>query len=377
MGFSTDAIHAGQHPDPTTGAVMVPIYQTSTYVQEGVGKHKGYEYARTQNPTREALERNVAALEKADHGIAFASGMAAIHAVVQTLAAGDEVLLGDNLYGGTYRLLDQVMNPLGMAFRTVSTRDPAAVAEAITPGTRMLLIETPSNPVMILTDIPAVSAICRQRGVRLVVDNTFMSPFFQTPLELGADVVVHSSTKYLNGHSDMVGGIAVTRDAGVAERLRFLQNAAGAVPGPFDAWLALRGIKTLALRMERHSLNAMQVARFLENHSSVKRVIYPGLESHPQYDLARRQMRGFGGMVSVDLGSFDEARRVLPRFRIFSLAESLGGVESLVSHPASMTHASVPESERRKVGLTDGLIRFSVGCEDAEDLIEDVKQALS
>ena len=377
MGFSTDAIHAGQHPDPTTGAVMVPIYQTSTYVQEGVGKHKGYEYARTQNPTREALERNVAALEKADHGIAFASGMAAIHAVVQTLAAGDEVLLGDNLYGGTYRLLDQVMNPLGMAFRTVSTRDPAAVAEAITPGTRMLLIETPSNPVMILTDIPAVSAICRQRGVRLVVDNTFMSPFFQTPLELGADVVVHSSTKYLNGHSDMVGGIAVTRDAGVAERLRFLQNAAGAVPGPFDAWLALRGIKTLALRMERHALNAMQVARFLENHSSVKRVIYPGLESHPQYDLARRQMRGFGGMVSVDLESFDEARRVLPRFRIFSLAESLGGVESLVSHPASMTHASVPESERRKVGLTDGLIRFSVGCEDAEDLIEDVKQALS
>ncbi len=377
MGFSTDAIHAGQHPDPTTGAVMVPIYQTSTYVQEGVGKHKGYEYARTQNPTREALERNVAALEKADHGIAFASGMAAIHAVVQTLAAGDEVLLGDNLYGGTYRLLDQVMNPLGMAFRTVSTRDPAAVAEAITPGTRMLLIETPSNPVMILTDIPAVSAICRQRGVRLVVDNTFMSPFFQTPLELGADVVVHSSTKYLNGHSDMVGGIAVTRDAGVAERLRFLQNAAGAVPGPFDAWLALRGIKTLALRMERHALNAMQVARFLENHSSVRRVIYPGLESHPQYDLARRQMRGFGGMVSVDLESFDEARRVLPRFRIFSLAESLGGVESLVSHPASMTHASVPESERRKVGLTDGLIRFSVGCEDAEDLIEDVKQALS
>jgi cystathionine beta-lyase/cystathionine gamma-synthase len=377
MGFSTDAIHAGQHPDPTTGAVMVPIYQTSTYVQEGVGKHKGYEYARTQNPTREALERNVAALERADHGIAFASGMAAIHAIVQTLTAGDEILLGDNLYGGTYRLLDKVMNPLGMAFRTVPTRDPATVAEAIGPKTRMLLIETPSNPVMILTDIPAVSAICRERGVRLVVDNTFMTPYFQRPLEMGADVVVHSSTKYLNGHSDMVGGIAVTRDAGAAESLRFLQNAAGAVPGPFDAWLALRGIKTLALRMERHALNAIRIARFLESHPSAERVIYPGLESHPQYDLARRQMRGFGGMVSVDLGSFDEARRVLPRFKIFSLAESLGGVESLVSHPASMTHASVPEPERRKVGLTDGLIRFSVGCEDAEDLIEDVKQALS
>jgi len=377
MGFSTDAIHAGQHPDPTTGAVMVPIYQTSTYVQEGVGKHKGYEYARTQNPTREALERNVAALEKADHGIAYASGMAAIHAIVQTLTAGDEILLGDNLYGGTYRLLDKVMKPLGMAFRTVPTRDPAVVAEAITPRTRMLLIETPSNPVMILTDIPAVSGLCRERGVRLVVDNTFMSPYFQNPLEMGADLVVHSSTKYLNGHSDMVGGIVATRDAALAERLRFLQNAAGAVPGPFDAWLALRGIKTLALRMERHALNAIKVARYLENQAGVERVIYPGLESHPQYELARRQMRGFGGMVSADLGSFEAARRVLPRFRIFSLAESLGGVESLVSHPASMTHASVPEPERRKVGLTDGLIRFSVGCEDVEDLIEDVKQALS
>ena len=377
MGFSTDAIHAGQVPDPTTGAVMVPIYQTSTYVQEGVGRHKGYEYARTQNPTRECLEANVATLERARHGICFSSGVASIHAVVQLLTQGDHLLLGNNVYGGTYRLMDRVMKPLGMPFDTVATADPADVARAVRPETRMLIVETPSNPVMTVTDIAAVAGICREKGIILVVDNTFMTPYLQNPLELGADVVVHSSTKYLNGHSDMVGGVVVTSRDDLAERLRFLQNAAGAIPGPFDCWLALRGIKTLALRVERHGANAMQVARFLEDHPKAKRVIYPGLESHPQFALASRQMRGFGGMVSVDVGSFEEARRVLPRFRLFALAESLGGVESLISHPASMTHAAVPESERLAVGLTDGLIRLSVGCEDVEDLLEDIKQALA
>lgn len=377
MGFSTDAIHAGQTPDPSTGAVMVPIFQTSTYVQEGLGKHKGYEYARTQNPTREALERNVAALEQGNHGIAFSSGLAAIGAVLQTLKAGDHVLLGDDTYGGTYRLLNQVMNPLGMPFETVSTESLDAVSRAIRPETRLLLMETPTNPLMIVSDLAALAGLCRERGVLLAVDNTFSTPYFQRPLELGADFVVHSSTKYLNGHSDMVGGIVVTRSDEPAERLRFLQNAAGAVPGPFDCWLALRGIKTLALRMERHQENAMRVAGFLAEHPKAKRVVYPGLPSHPGHELASRQMSGFGGMVSVDVGSLEEARRVLPRFRIFSLAESLGGVESLISHPATMTHASVPAEVRHRKGLTDGLIRLSVGCEDADDLIEDIQQALA
>lgn len=375
MGFSTDAIHAGQLPDPTTGAIMAPIYQTSTYVQEAVGKHKGYEYARTQNPTREALEKNVAVLEGGAYGIAFSSGMAAIHAVVQSLEEGNHVLLGDNLYGGTFRLMKQVMNPLGMSFDTVSTQDLAAVEKAIRPETRMLLLETPSNPVMIVTDIKAVAEICRERDVMLVVDNTFLTPYFQNPLELGAQVVVHSSTKYLNGHSDMVGGIVVTSDESRAERFRFIQNAAGAIPGPFDCWLALRGIKTLALRMERHNQNAMKIAAYLENQG--RKVIYPGLPSHPQHELSRTQARGYGGMVSLELGSLEEAQRVLPRFRLFALAESLGGIESIISHPASMTHAAVPKAAREAVGLTDGLIRFSVGCEEVEDLTEDIQQALS
>lgn len=374
MGFSTDAIHAGQEPDPTTGAVTLPIYQTSTYVQAGVGDHKGYEYARTQNPTRAALERNLAVLEGGAHGICFGSGMAALHAVVQRLEDGDHVLLGDDLYGGTYRLLDRVMRPQGMAFSTVSTKDPAAVEAAIRSDTRMLLIETPSNPTMILTDLAAVSAICKAKDVMLVVDNTFMTPYFQNPLALGATAVVHSTTKYLNGHSDMVGGAVVTSDPALAERVRFLQNAAGAVPGPMDCWLALRGVKTLALRMQRHNANAMEVASYLEGRGL--RVIYPGLPSHPQHELARTQMRGAGGMVSVELESRERAVEVLSRFRIFALAESLGGVESLVCHPASMTHASVPAEARARVRLTDGLIRLSVGCEDVEDLIEDLGQAL-
>ena len=377
MGFATDAIHGGQTPEPVTGAIMPPIFQTSTYVQQGIGDHKGFEYARTHNPTRQVLEANVAILERGTHGIAYASGMATTQSVVQLVSAGDHILLGDNLYGGTYRLLDKVYKPLGLRFNTVPTQDLAAVKAAITDRTRLLIMETPTNPVMTLSDLPALAALCRERGVLLAVDNTFMSPYFQNPLEMGADLVIHSTTKYLNGHSDMVGGIVVTRSDELHERLRFLQNAAGAVPGPFDCWLALRGIKTLALRMERHAANAMEVARMLETHPRAKKVFYPGLESHPQHALAREQMRGFGGMVSVDVGSLDEAKRVLPRFRLFSLAESLGGVESLISHPASMTHASVPESERRKVGLTDGLIRLSVGCEDVEDLIGDIRQALA
>ena len=375
MGFSTDAIHAGQHPDPTTGAVMVPIYQTSTYVQEGLGKHKGYEYARTQNPTREALERNVAALEKGKHGVCFASGLASIHAVLMCLREGDHVLLGDNLYGGTYRLLDRIMQPLGMRFDVVATREAKEVERAIQPGTRLLILETPTNPVMMLADLEATARVCRAKDVILAVDNTFMTPYFQNPLEMGARIVLHSSTKYLNGHSDMVGGVVVTSDDELGARLRFVQNAVGAVPGPFDCWLALRGLKTLALRMRQHDANAHTVARFLETQG--RNVIYPGLESHPQHELARRQMRGMGGIVSLDVGSIEEARRVLPRFRLFALAESLGGVESLVCHPASMTHASVPPEARQRVGLTDGLIRFSVGCEDAEDLVEDIRQALS
>jgi len=375
MGFSTDAIHAGQSPDPTTGAVMVPIYQTSTYAQEGLGKNKGYEYARTQNPTREALERNVAVLERGKHGICFSSGLAAIDALLLCLREGDHVLLGDNLYGGTFRLLDKVMRPLGMKFDVVSTKDVAQVEQAIGPKTRLLILETPTNPVMMLADLEATARVCRAKDVILAVDNTFMTPYFQNPLELGARVVVHSTTKYLNGHSDMVGGVVVTSDDELAGRLRFLQNAVGAVPGPMDCWLALRGIKTLALRMRQHEANAHAVAEFLEKAG--RKVIYPGLKSHPQYELARCQMRGMGGMVSLDLGSMDEVKRVLPRFRIFTLAESLGGVESLVSHPATMTHASVPTEDRRRVGLSDGLIRFSVGCEDPEDLIEDIRQALA
>ncbi len=375
MGFSTDAIHAGQSPDPTTGAVMVPIYQTSTYVQQGLGKNKGYEYARTQNPTREALERNVAVLEKGKHGICFSSGLGAIHTLLLCLREGDHVLLGDNLYGGTYRQLDKVMRPLGMQFDVVSTKDAALVDKAIRPNTRLLILETPTNPVMMIADLEATARVCRAKDVILAVDNTFMTPYFQNPLEMGARVVIHSTTKYLNGHSDMVGGVVVTSDDELAARLRFLQNAVGAVPGPMDCWLALRGIKTLALRMRQHDANAHAVARFLEAEG--QKVIYPGLASHPQHELARRQMRGMGGMVSVDLNSIDEAKRVLPRFRIFALAESLGGVESLVSHPATMTHASVPPEDRRRVGLTDGLIRFSVGCEDPEDLIEDIRQALA
>ena len=377
-GFSTRAVHAGQEPDPTTGAVVVPLYQTSTYAQEALGKHKGYEYGRTHNPTRFALERNLAALEGGRHGFCFASGLAATTTLLQTLSAGDHVVAGNNLYGGTYRLFDRVFKRFGLEFSFVSAQDPDQVERAFGPRTRMLFVETPTNPMMQLTDLAAVSERARRRNVCVVVDNTFMTPYLQRPLELGAQVVLHSVTKYLNGHSDMIGGALVTSDERLAEQLRFLQNAAGAVPGPMDCWLALRGTKTLAVRMQRHEENARTLARFLAAQPQVKAVLYPGLESHPQHDLAKRQAAGFGGMISFipGDGALEAGRRAFDRFRLFSRAESLGGVESLVCHPASMTHASVPREDRLSIGFADGLLRLSVGIEDVEDLRADVAQAL-
>ncbi|MBE0592513.1 MAG: cystathionine gamma-synthase [Gemmatimonadales bacterium] len=374
--FGTRAVHAGQRPDETSGAIMSPIYQTSTYVQDGLGRHKGYEYARTRNPTRDALERNIAALEGAPHGFAFASGLAATDAVLKLLGAGDHVICGENVYGGTHRIMTKVFQRLGVSFSFVDTRDPARIGSAITGATRMIYVETPTNPMMHLTDLSAVGALARDRGLLLVVDNTFATPVFQRPLELGAHVVLHSTTKYLNGHSDMVGGVVLTSRDDVAEQLGFLQNAVGAVPGPLDCWLALRGTKTLHLRMERHDRNGRQIAAWLAEDPRVERIYYPGLPSHPQHDLACRQMRGFGGMISLDVGGLERARTVVERTRIFALAESLGGVESLIGHPASMTHASVPKEMRERMGLTDGLVRLSVGIEDIDDLMADLDQAL-
>ncbi len=378
-GFATRAIHAGQRPDPATGAITVPIYQTSTYVQEGLGRHKGYEYARTHNPTRAALEANLASLEGGRHGFAFASGLAAIDTVLRTLQQGDHVVAGNNLYGGTYRLFERVLRQFGLGFTFVDPGDLAAVEAAFTERTRLVFVETPTNPMMVLTDIEAVGGRAHARGARLAVDNTFMTPYFQRPLERGADIVVHSTTKYLNGHSDMVGGAVVVNDDGLAERLRFLQNAVGAVPGPHDCWLVLRGTKTLAVRMERHEANARALAGHLARHPRVSRVHYPGLPDHPQHGLARRQASGFGGMISFvpGDGSLEAGRRVLERFRLFALGESLGGVESLVCHPASMTHALVPREERLRMGFADGLVRLSVGIEDLEDLRADLDDALA
>jgi cystathionine gamma-lyase/cystathionine beta-lyase/cystathionine gamma-lyase/homocysteine desulfhydrase len=377
MKFSTKAIHAGQEPDPTTGAVTVPIYQTSTYAQEGLGKHKGFEYARTQNPTRSALEQNLAALEGGKACFAFASGMAATNAVMTLLQAGDHVIVSDNTYGGTFRLFDKVLRKFGVEFSYVDAREPQNVEEATKAETRMVFVETPTNPVMSLVDIRAVSEITRRRGLRLVVDNTFMSPYFQRPLELGADIVVHSTTKYLNGHSDSVGGAVILNDEEDIRSMAFIQNAAGAIISPMDAWLVMRGTKTLAVRMRQHDENGRIVAQFLSEHPSVKKVYYPGLKSHPQHDLASRQMSGFGGMISFETGSLENAKRVLEAVRVCTLGESLGGVESLISHPATMTHASVPETERARLGITDGLVRVSVGIEDVEDIIADLDQALS
>lgn len=375
--LGTRAVHAGQRPDETTGAIMSPIYQTSTYVQAGLGNHKGFEYARTQNPTREALERNVAALEGGAHGVAFASGMAAIDVVLRLLSAGDHVICGENVYGGTHRIMKQVFERLGLTFTFVDPRTPSQIEQAVTPSTKMIYVETPTNPMMQIIDLAAVGALSRDRGLLLVVDNTFATPYLQRPLEHGAEIVVHSTTKYINGHSDVVGGLVVTSRDDVAEQLAFLQNAAGAVPGPLDCWLTLRGTKTLHVRMERHDSNGRSIAGWLESHPKVRRIHYPGLPSHKQHELAARQMSGFGGMMSVDLGSLQSARATVERTRIFSLAESLGGVESLIGHPASMTHASVPKAMREEMGLTDGLVRLSVGIEDVEDLREDLDQALA
>jgi len=376
MGFATDAIHVGQEPDPATGAIIVPIYQTSTFVQEELGKHKGYEYARTANPTRAALERNLAALEHGRFGLAFASGMAAINAVMTLFKAGDHIVAGHNLYGGTFRLFERVLRDSGLSFSYANTCRLEEVERSFTPTTRMLYIETPTNPVMEITDIAAAAKLAHEHKVLLAVDNTFMSPYFQRPLELGADIVIHSTTKYLNGHSDGVGGAVILNDADLAARLKFIQNAAGAILGPFDSWLVLRGVKTLAVRMERHNSNGLAVARHLAGHPKVKKVHYPGLPSHPQYELAKKQMTGFGGMLAFETGSLENARAVLKSVRLCSLAESLGGVETLISHPATMTHASVPPEERQRLGITDGLVRISVGIEDVEDLLADLDQAL-
>jgi cystathionine gamma-lyase/cystathionine beta-lyase/cystathionine gamma-lyase/homocysteine desulfhydrase len=376
-GFATTCIHAGQEPDPSTGAIITPIYQTSTYVQDGLGRHKGYEYARTQNPTRAALEANVAALESGRAGFAYASGMAAIAAVASLLQSGDHVVVTDNTYGGTYRLFERVLRRSGLTFTYVDTGNIDRIVEAITPQTRMLFVETPTNPVLGLTDLAAAGELARARGLTLVVDNTFASPAIQRPIESGAHLVVHSTTKYLNGHSDSVGGVVVATEEAHIDWLRFYQNAAGGILSPFDAWLVLRGTKTLAVRMAQHNRNGQALAEFLAAHPRVERVYYPGLPSHPQHALAARQMRGFGGMLAFDLGSLDAARRVLERVRLIALAESLGGVESLISHPATMTHASVPPERRQALGITDGLVRISAGIEDIEDLQADLAQALS
>lgn len=377
MGFSTDAIHVGQEPDPATGAIIVPIYQTSTYVQEELGKHKGYEYARTANPTRSALERNLACLEGGRHAYAFASGMAAINALMTLLKSGDHVVASHNLYGGSFRLFERVLKDFGLRFSYANTSRLEDVEKAIRPETRLLYVETPTNPVMEITDIAAAASLAHGRGLLLAVDNTFMSPYFQRPLEWGADLVLHSTTKYLNGHSDGVGGVIVLNDPALAERLKFLQNAVGAILGPFDSWLILRGVKTLAVRMRQHDANGQAVANFLAAHPKVKKVHYPGLPAHPQHELARRQMKGFGGMIAFETGSLENAKVVLRSVQLCSLAESLGGVETLISHPATMTHASVPAENRERLGITGGLVRISVGIEDAEDLIADLDQALA
>jgi cystathionine beta-lyase/cystathionine gamma-synthase len=375
--FDTVCVHAGQEPEPATGAIIPPIFQTATYVQEELGRHKGFEYARTQNPTRSVLEANVAALEGGKAGFAFASGMAAIHAVSSLLRAGDHVIVTDNTYGGTMRLFEKVLRKYELSFSYVDTSEMGLIEDAITSRTRMLFVETPTNPIMRLADLEQIAGLARRRNLRLVVDNTFASPCLQRPLELGADLVVHSTTKYLNGHSDSVGGVVVaTRDEDI-EWLGFVQNAAGAILGPFDSWLVLRGTKTLALRMARHNANGLALAQFLAGHPKVKAVLYPGLPSHPQHELARRQMRGFGGMLSFDVGSLEAARTVLNTVRLHALADSLGSVETLISHPATMTHASVPAEHRAKLGLTDSLVRISVGIEDVEDLKADLDQALA
>ena len=376
LGFATRAIHSGQEPDPLTGAVTVPIYPTSTYVQQGIGQHKGYEYSRVSNPTRTRLEENLASLECGIAARVFASGMAAINAIATMLQSGDHVVCGDDLYGGTPRLFNTVMAKFGLEFSYVDTSDAANVERAVRKNTRMVYVETPTNPMMRLSDLAAISAVCRRRKILLVVDNTFMSPYFQQPLALGADMVVHSTTKFLNGHSDGLGGVVVCARQEDAEKLAFLQKAVGAILSPFECWLVLRGVKTLAARMEVHDRSGRIVADFLSKHKKVKAVFYPGLAHHPQHALAKRQMSGFGSMITFETGSLQNANKMLKKCRICSLGESLGGVETLISHPATMTHAALGVKGRKAIGITDGLVRISVGIEDVDDILEDLEQAL-
>ncbi len=376
MKFSTRAIHAGQMPDPTTGAVMTPVYLTSTYVQEELGKHKGYEYSRVSNPTRTALEGNIAALENASNGMAFASGMAAIDAIFRMLSPGDHIIVSNDVYGGTYRIAKMVLEEYGLQFDFVDTTVLDNVINARKPNTKMIFIETPTNPTMSITDLKAIAKFAKAYKLLSVVDNTFATPYLQRPLDFGIDIVMHSVTKYLNGHSDMLGGFVATNNKEVTERLRFFQKAIGGIMSPFDAWLCLRGTKTLAVRMKQHCESAMVVATWLTQQKKIKKVNYPGLPSHPQHALAKKQMSGFGGMISFDVGSLANAKKFLKNVHLCALAESLGGVETLISHPATMTHASVPKADRIKNGVTDGLVRISVGIEDVEDLIDDLKQAL-
>jgi cystathionine beta-lyase/cystathionine gamma-synthase len=377
QGFATRAIHTGQEPDPLTGAISVPIYPTSTYVQEEIGKNKGYEYARVSNPTRDRLETNLAALEGGTASCVFASGMAAINAVATMLKAGDHVLAGHNLYGGTPRLFDQVLVNFGLTFTYVDTSEVSNVERAFQKNTRLLFLETPTNPLMELCDLRAICELSHRHGVEVVVDNTFMSPYFQRPIELGADMVVHSTTKFLNGHSDGLGGVVVCTKPEQAEKLAYLQKCAGAILSPFECWLILRGVKTLAVRMLQHDSNGRKVADYLSKHKKVQKVFYPGLPDHPQYELAKRQMSGFGSMIAFETGSLANANNMLRKVRICSLAESLGGVETLISHPATMTHAGIGEEGRRKIGITDGMVRISVGIEDVEDILADLEQALA
>jgi cystathionine gamma-lyase len=378
MKFATKAIHAGQEADPSTGAVITPIFQTATYAQAGLGEHKGFEYSRTSNPTRTALEACMAALEDGKFGLAFASGMAAESAILSLLSSGDHIVSCDDLYGGSYRIFERVMRRYNVETSYVPAGSLTAYEKAIRPNTKMMWLETPTNPLLRLVDIQAIAEIAHRRNLLVVVDNTFASPYFQQPLKLGADIVVHSTTKYLNGHSDVIGGALVLNDEETYEAIKFYQNAAGGVPSPFDAWLTLRGIKTLAIRMRQHEENAQAIAGYLAEHPRVEKVYYPGLISHPDHELAKRQMSGFGGMVSFQLkGSYADVAQVVRRFKVFALAESLGGVESLVCHPATMTHGSIPKDIREARGLTDTLLRLSTGIEDKEDLIEDLKQALS
>jgi cystathionine gamma-lyase/cystathionine beta-lyase/cystathionine gamma-lyase/homocysteine desulfhydrase len=377
LGFATRAIHVGQEPDPSTGAVVVPIFATSTYVQEEIGKHKGYEYSRVSNPTRTCLEKNLASLEGGRSAHVFASGMAAINALCTLLKSGDHVVCTNNLYGGTPRLFNQILTNYGLEFTYVDTTDLRATESAIRRATRFVFVETPTNPLMTLSDLKAISQIAHRHGAELVVDNTFMSPYFQKPIALGADMVIHSTTKFLNGHSDGLGGVVVCTKPEHAERFAFIQKAAGAILSPFECWLVLRGVKTLAVRMEKHDANGRVVAAFLKQHKKVARVFYPGLPDHAQHELAKRQMTGFGSMISFETGSLENAQKMLRKVRVCSLGESLGGVETLISHPATMTHAALGDKGRRAIGITDGMVRLSVGIEDADDIIRDLEQALA